>query len=127
MIIPNLSDTNRHQELRKDNEGFRSPDRPNEAARDQAAEFEVADTSVQKDLQSYRAPEHRQHPVLPIERYLDLTVPEILEQLDRLDLDMVREVQRYEGTHRRRKTLMVKLERLTRALAAEQRAAGESR
>jgi hypothetical protein len=53
-------------------------------------------------------------PELPIEGYRHLTVPEILERVFAMPIEQARAVQRYEGTHRRRKTLLVKLERYLR-------------
>jgi hypothetical protein len=51
---------------------------------------------------------------LPIEGYRHLTVPEILERVFEMPIDRAKEVQRYEGSHLRRKTLLVKLERYLR-------------
>jgi len=51
---------------------------------------------------------------VPIEGYRSLTVPEILERVFGMPVRQAREVQRYEGSHRRRKTLLVKLERYLR-------------
>ena len=50
----------------------------------------------------------------PIEGYRELTVPEILNRVSEMATEQVRAVQRYEGSHRRRKTLLVKLVRLLR-------------
>jgi hypothetical protein len=61
---------------------------------------------------------------LPIEGYRDLTVPEIIERVMAMPVRQAREVQRYEGSHRRRKTLLVKLERYLRDKRDEPAAAG---
>lgn len=68
-----------------------------------------------RSTENYYRPSDRD---VPIEGYLTMTVPEIIDRLEQMNLDELRSVQRYEGSHRRRKTLMVKLERLSRAAAA---------
>lgn len=52
---------------------------------------------------------------LPLEDYKRLTVPQILERVDTMSPEEMRAVQRYEESHRRRKTLLVRLERRLRA------------
>jgi hypothetical protein len=51
---------------------------------------------------------------VPIPGYQQLTVPEIIRQAESMTLDQLREVKDYEKSHRRRKTLLTKLERLLR-------------
>lgn len=51
---------------------------------------------------------------LPITDYHTLTIPEIVERLAALSNDELREVQDYERSHRRRKTLLVRMERQLR-------------
>jgi hypothetical protein len=58
-------------------------------------------------------PARREEPV-PIDGYRELTVPEIIERVLAMPIRQAREVQKYEATHRRRKTLLVKLERYLR-------------
>lgn len=53
---------------------------------------------------------------LPIENYKNLTIPEIVERIPSLSPDELREIQDYERTHRRRKTLLVRLERHLRSV-----------
>jgi hypothetical protein len=48
---------------------------------------------------------------LPIPGYENLTIPEIVERIASLSTDKLREIQDYERAHRRRKTLLVRLER----------------
>jgi hypothetical protein len=50
----------------------------------------------------------------PIAGYQQLTVPEIIRQAEAMTLDQLRGVKDYEKSHRRRKTLLTKLERLLR-------------
>jgi len=54
---------------------------------------------------------------LPIAGYPNLTVPEIIRHAGRMSLDELREVKAYEKSHRRRKTLLTKLERMLRGPA----------
>jgi hypothetical protein len=51
---------------------------------------------------------------LPLAGYMTLTVPEIIRQAGALPIDRLREVRDYEKSHRRRKTLLTKLERMLR-------------
>jgi hypothetical protein len=51
---------------------------------------------------------------VPIPNYPKLTVPEIIRHASAMSLDQLREVKDYEKSHRRRKTLLTKLERLLR-------------
>jgi len=51
---------------------------------------------------------------LPIADYLDLTIPEIIQRIPSLSSDELREIQEYERSHRRRKTLLVRIERQLR-------------
>jgi hypothetical protein len=52
---------------------------------------------------------------LPLPGYRQMTVPEIIRQAADLPLDQLRAVKEYEKSHRRRKTLLTKLERMLRA------------
>jgi len=60
----------------------------------------------------------RRDEVLPLELliagYQRLTVPEIIRHAERMSVEQLREVKEYEKSHRRRKTLLTKLERLLR-------------
>lgn len=49
---------------------------------------------------------------LPIERYSDLTIKEIIEKGESLSPDQLRQVRDFEAAHRNRKTLVTKLDRL---------------
>jgi hypothetical protein len=51
---------------------------------------------------------------LPIRGYENLTIPEIVRRIPTLSNDQLREIQDYERSHRRRKTLLVRLERQLR-------------
>lgn len=51
---------------------------------------------------------------LPIKDYENLTIPEIVRRIASLSVDEMREIQEYERAHRRRKTLLVRLERQLR-------------
>ena len=48
---------------------------------------------------------------LPLDNYPALTIPQIFEKIPSLSNDEVRAIRDYEKSHRRRKTLLVKLER----------------
>jgi hypothetical protein len=52
---------------------------------------------------------------LPMDDYKQLTVPQIMQRIEAMSHEERRAVQRYEESHRRRKTLLVRLERLLRA------------
>jgi hypothetical protein len=52
---------------------------------------------------------------LPMEDYKRLTVPQIMQRIEQMNPEQMRAVQRYEESHRRRKTLLVRLERLLRS------------
>lgn len=52
---------------------------------------------------------------LPMADYKQLTVPQIMQRIEEMSHEERRAVQRYEESHRRRKTLLVRLERLLRA------------
>jgi hypothetical protein len=52
---------------------------------------------------------------VPMEDYKRLTVPQIMQRIEQMNPEQMRAVQRYEESHRRRKTLLVRLERLLRA------------
>jgi hypothetical protein len=54
-------------------------------------------------------------PGLPLAGYKGLTVPEIIRQAGTLSIDQLRAVKEYEKAHRRRKTLLTKLERMLRS------------
>jgi len=51
---------------------------------------------------------------LPIERYSDLTIAEIMDKAGSLSADQLRQVRDFEAAHRNRKTLVTKLDRLLR-------------
>jgi hypothetical protein len=51
---------------------------------------------------------------LPIERYSDLTITEIMDRTESLSPDQLRQVRDFEAAHRNRKTLVTKLDRLLR-------------
>jgi len=51
---------------------------------------------------------------LPIADYSNLTIPEIMERIATLSGDELREIQEFERSHRRRKTLLVRIERQLR-------------
>jgi hypothetical protein len=53
---------------------------------------------------------------LPLKDYKNLTIPEIIEQIPSLSPDELREIQDFERNHRRRKTLLVRLERHLRSV-----------
>jgi hypothetical protein len=55
----------------------------------------------------------------PIPGYQQLTVPEIIRQAGTMTIDQLREVKDYEKSHRRRKTLLTKLERMLRGPRVE--------
>ena len=86
---------------------------------ERAREFESADrhrrSSAAADAQA-RGGEP------PIEDYKRLTVPQIMERIETMSPEQRRAVQRYEESHRRRKTLLVRLERLLRASRHDARA-----
>jgi hypothetical protein len=63
----------------------------------------------------------------PLANYSSLTIPQIFEKLRTLSPDEVRAVRDYEKSHRRRKTLLVKLERQLRPHEASTRAEDRSR
>ena len=63
---------------------------------------------------------------LPIVGYQHLTVPEIIRQAGTLSIEQLREVKEYEKSHRRRKTLLTKLERMLRSPPAGGGREGES-
>jgi hypothetical protein len=50
-------------------------------------------------------------PPEPLPEYEHLTIPEIIRRIPTLSADQVREVREYERAHRRRKTLLVRIER----------------
>jgi hypothetical protein len=50
-------------------------------------------------------------PPRPLPEYERLTIPEIVRRIPTLSADQVREVREYERAHRRRKTLLVRIER----------------
>jgi hypothetical protein len=54
---------------------------------------------------------------LPIRDYQNLTIPEIVGRIPSLSADELREIQDYEWAHRRRKTLLVRIERHLRNAA----------
>jgi len=93
-------------------------DLPAEYAADLGAEVPQADGRF---VESGGRPESRGGPAgggLPIADYPNLTVPEIIRHAGRMSLDELREVKAYEKSHRRRKTLLTKLERMLRGPAA---------
>jgi hypothetical protein len=49
---------------------------------------------------------------LPIDDYEQLTVPEVIQKAERLDKDELRKVRAFERSHRRRKTLLSRLDRM---------------
>jgi hypothetical protein len=51
---------------------------------------------------------------LPIQGYKHLTIPQIVDRIPSLSPDELREIREYERAHRRRKTLLVRLERQLR-------------
>jgi hypothetical protein len=51
---------------------------------------------------------------LPIADYHSLTIPEIIQRIPTLSSEELREIQEYERSHRRRKTLLVRIERQLR-------------
>jgi hypothetical protein len=53
-------------------------------------------------------------PAVPIAGYHKMTVPEIIQRISVLPIDQVQKVKEYEKTHRRRKTLLTKIERILR-------------
>ena len=53
----------------------------------------------------------------PIKDYQNLTIPEIVARVPSLSPNELREVQEYERNHRRRKTLLVRLERHIRSVS----------
>ena len=64
-------------------------------------------------LSEYRTDRRRDREP-PIEGYPDLTFPQILDRLSKMSEDEAREVRDWEKSHRRRKTLLVRLERRLR-------------
>ena len=50
-------------------------------------------------------------PPQPLPEYEHLTIPEIIRRIPTLSADQVRDVREYERAHRRRKTLLVRIER----------------
>lgn len=101
-------------------------------------EEEVAARIVNKQRREFgetretEDPDQRgQAPNLPIAGYQRLTVPEIIRQAGSLSIDQLREVKDYEKSHRRRKTLLTKLERMLRTPPAGgregERVGGEDR
>ena len=64
---------------------------------------------------------------LPLENYTTLTIPQIFEKIPTLSDDQVRAIRDYEKSHRRRKTLLVKLERHLRPTEGPIRGADRSR
>jgi hypothetical protein len=63
---------------------------------------------------------------LPLENYPSLTIPQIFEKIPTLSNEEVRAIRDYEKSHRRRKTLLVKLERHLRPTEGPNRDAGRS-
>ncbi len=64
-------------------------------------------------------------PNLPIANYRQLTVKQIVTKLNDLPEDEVRRIRDYERAHRRRKTLMVRLERRLQGGGGNRRSDGE--
>jgi hypothetical protein len=60
---------------------------------------------------------------MPLPDYQRLTVPEIIRHAESLPVEGLRELKEYEKSHRRRKTLLTKLERLLRSHDREPTAA----
>lgn len=92
-----------------------------EAAVIPTAEATTEGDDVEFETDDEVTPEARDEPAarredadLPIPGYRQLTVPEIIARIYEMPVEQARAVQRYEGSHRRRKTLLVKLERYLR-------------
>ena len=71
-----------------------------------------------RDEMAARDTEHRdpaRDRQFPIRDYERLTIPQIVDRIPTLSPDELREVQEYERSHRRRKTLLVRLERQIRS------------
>lgn len=64
---------------------------------------------------------------LPIERYSDLTIKDIMEKAESLSPDQLRQVRDFEAAHRNRKTLMTKLDRLLSGGRRRSRQTAEAR
>jgi hypothetical protein len=115
--------------------GAGRPNRP-EGGSESAAEFasvlvESAEVVRTRDEHLRRAGEPRQRadPTagMPLPDYQRLTVPEIIRHAESLPAEGLRELKDYEKSHRRRKTLLTKLERLLRSHDREPKSAPTSR
>jgi hypothetical protein len=71
------------------------------------------DPISQAHSNSGREVETSDHAV-PIAGYHKMTVPEIIQRISVMPIDQVQKVKEYEKTHRRRKTLLTKIERILR-------------
>lgn len=73
---------------------------------------EFGETKDQKaDEKTGRSPDAD----LPVARYQHLTVPQIVAQAEKLGHDELQQLLKFERSHRRRKTLITKMERLAKA------------
>ena len=71
-----------------------------------------------RDEMTARSTEYREPAAdrpFPIRDYQRLTIPQIVDRIPTLSSEELREVQEYERSHRRRKTLLVRLERQIRS------------
>jgi len=90
------------------------PDRPGEevttpVVKEQRGQFGAA--RADREQNSGREGQDKD---LPIQGYRQLTIPEIVSRIPSLSSEELREIRAYERAHRRRKTLLVRLERRLR-------------